>query len=54
MKLKDINEIMEIINNTVESKDCAELVNYIDKLHNQIKNYQMVMDFIESHNEHVN
>jgi hypothetical protein len=54
MNLKNINEIMIMINKIVETKDCADIVNYINFLHNKIKNYQMVVDFVELHNEHIN
>lgn len=53
MKLKDISELMEMFDKMVETKDCAEVVNYIDLLHGKIKNYQNLIDSVSEHNEHI-
>jgi len=53
MKLKTPRELMLMFNEAEESQNYADVFNYIDRLHATVKNYQMLIDQVSDHNEHI-
>jgi len=54
-KLKDGEELHEILAK-IDGKDlntCAEIIEYIDRLHNVLKGYQNAVDFVINKNVNV-
>lgn len=52
-KIKTPREIMLMLAETEKTRDYADIFNYIDSLHFIIKNYQNLVDYVSSHNEHI-
>jgi len=53
MKLKTPRELMLMFSEAEESQNYADVFNYIDRLHATVKNYQMLVDQVSDHNEHI-
>jgi hypothetical protein len=54
-KLKDSTELLDMLKK-VDGKDlntCAEIIEYIDRLHNVLKGYQITVDFVVNRNVNV-
>jgi hypothetical protein len=54
-KLKDSTELLDMLKK-VDGKDlntCAKIIEYIDRLHNVLKGYQIAVDFVVNRNVNV-
>ncbi len=53
LKLKTPRELMLMLSEAEESQNYADIFNYIDRLHATVKNYQILIDQVSDHNEHI-
>lgn len=53
IKIKTPRELKLMIDEAQNSKNWADLFNYIDLLHSKLKSYQNVIDHVTDNNEHL-
>jgi hypothetical protein len=53
MKLKTIRELLLMFSEAEESKNYADIFNYIELLYTILKNYQILIDHMIENNEHI-